>query len=64
MLIATVLNMMAVFVEHQRKGVGKLLLDWGLQLADNLRALVSFMHIDSVLIRTLTCGSSVHWREP
>lgn len=35
-----VLNMMAVFTEYQRKGIGKLLMDWGLKLADEMQALV------------------------
>ncbi|KAF2441393.1 hypothetical protein P171DRAFT_446289 [Karstenula rhodostoma CBS 690.94] len=33
------INMMAVFVEHQKKGIGKLLLDWVLQIADEMKAL-------------------------
>ncbi|KAL5114925.1 hypothetical protein ACEQ8H_007172 [Pleosporales sp. CAS-2024a] len=33
------LNMMAVWVQHQRKGIGKMLLDWGLKMADEKNAL-------------------------
>jgi hypothetical protein len=53
MLIYTVINMMAVFVEHQRKGIGKLILDWGLQLADELQALVSCTHTSLSSVKML-----------
>ncbi|PVH94100.1 hypothetical protein DM02DRAFT_694119 [Periconia macrospinosa] len=33
------LNMMAVFPQYQRRGIGKLLMDWGLDLADKMQAL-------------------------
>lgn len=32
--------MMAVFKQHQRQGIGELLMRWGLHLADELQALV------------------------
>jgi hypothetical protein len=40
MLKDIALNMMVVFTPHQRKGAGKQLLAWGLQLVDQLQALV------------------------
>lgn len=44
-LIHVVLNMMAVFPQYQRRGIGKLLMDWGLDLADKIQALVRISHI-------------------
>jgi hypothetical protein len=38
--VSAVLSMMVVFDEHQRRGVGKMLLDWGLCLVSEKNALV------------------------
>jgi hypothetical protein len=58
-----VINMMAVFLGHQRKEIGKLLLDWGLQLADEMQALVSHTHASLGLVKILIWGYSALWKE-
>ena len=48
--------MIATFKEHQRGGVGKLMMKWGLDLADDINAIVS---ITARTLFWLTCSLQI-----